>query len=161
MRPLLYATTVLAALAGPALAQGPAVPVTPQGVPPGANPETGARPGNEIGTKSSLPAGNRASNINEENKRSDIAPNLPTPRAGDDASASQYLQDAQTSLNQGRTGEAQEALERAQTRLLEDQQAGKSSGDLIQRISDARQALGSHDQARAEELISGALNTQR
>ena len=42
----------------------PPTPVGPQGVPPGADPATGARPGNDIGTGMSMPMGNTASNIN-------------------------------------------------------------------------------------------------
>ena len=71
---------------GAALAQ-PATPVGPEGVPPGANPATGARPGNDIGTGMSLPMGNTASNINPTDTRSQIAPNLPSPAIGDGASA--------------------------------------------------------------------------
>ena len=53
--------TVLAGLIGvPALAQPP---VGPQSVPPGANPATGARPGNEVGTGSSMPMSTHSSNI--------------------------------------------------------------------------------------------------
>ena len=50
MRSLALSVTVLAGLAAaPAFAQS-AVPLNQQGVPPGANPATGARPGNDIGT---------------------------------------------------------------------------------------------------------------
>jgi hypothetical protein len=114
-----------------------------------------------MGTKHSLPRGNAASNINESDVHSRIAPNLPTPRVGDEASASSYLQNARDALVRGRTGEAQEALERAQTRLMEDRQMnnGQADNDAIQRISDARQALASHDRAHAEELIDSAMNT--
>jgi hypothetical protein len=157
MRSLLLSASILFGLSGAALGQ----PMTDQGVPPGANLETGARPGNPIGTKDSLPRGNTASNINESDVHSRIAPNLPTPRVGDEASAGDYLQNARDALMRGRTGEAQEALERAQTRLMEDRQMnnGQVDNDAIHRISDARQALASHDRARAEELIDSAMNT--
>ena len=50
MRSLALSFTVLAGLAGaPVIAQTYA-PATPQGVPPGTDPATGARPGNEVGT---------------------------------------------------------------------------------------------------------------
>src|SRR5690242_10750622 len=50
MRSLALSMTVLAGLVGtPAIAQTVNT-LTPQGVPAGANPDTGARPGNEIGT---------------------------------------------------------------------------------------------------------------
>jgi hypothetical protein len=80
---------------------------------------------------------------------------------GDEASADDYLQNARDALMRGRTGEAQEALERAQTRLMEDRQMsnGRVDNDAIQRISDARQALASHNRAHAEELIDAAMNT--
>ena len=79
MRSLALSFTVLAGLAGaPVLAQT-SIPVAPQGVPPGANPATGARPGNEVGTGMSMPMGTRASNIDQSNTRSMIAPNLPSP----------------------------------------------------------------------------------
>ena len=59
----MLAFTVLAGLAGaPVLAQT-AVPTNAQGVPPGTNPVTGARPGNDVGTGMSMPMGTRASNI--------------------------------------------------------------------------------------------------
>ncbi len=93
--------------------------MTPQGVPPGANPETGARPGNDIGTGMSLPLGTRASNIDAADTRSQIAPNLPSPQLGPNAGAVDYLRAAQSSLAAGRTGEAQQSLEMAQTRLLD------------------------------------------
>ncbi len=44
-----------------------------QGVPPGANPQTGARPGNEIGTGQSLPRSNNAGNIGPQDTQSSIA----------------------------------------------------------------------------------------
>jgi hypothetical protein len=98
MRSLALSFTVLASLAGaPVLAQT-AVPVTPQGVPPGANPATGARPGNDIGTGMSMPMGTHASNINAGDTRSTIAPNLPSPPIGPNANAADYLRAAQSAL---------------------------------------------------------------
>jgi hypothetical protein len=150
MRSLLYSVALLASVST-ALAQ----PLT--SVPPGTNPETGARPGNEIGTKSSLPRGNTASNINESDVHSRIAPNLPTPRVGDDASPAVYLKDARNALSSGRTGAAQEALERAETSLLN---SGVQPNDQsVQRVSDAREALAGHDRARAGQDIDGLLNS--
>src|ERR1700733_10033962 len=98
MRQITLPCALLFSLAsGAALAQAP-VPVGPQGVPPGANPATGARPGNEIGTGMSLPMGNSASNINPTDTRSMIAPTLPSPAVGDNASAPDYLAAARNSL---------------------------------------------------------------
>ena len=57
MRNLALSATVLAGLiATPVFAQT-VTTLTPQGVPAGANPATGARPGNVIGTGMSLPMG--------------------------------------------------------------------------------------------------------
>ena len=80
---------------------------------------TGARPGNDVGTGMSMPMGTRASNIDASDTRSTIAPNLPSPSLGPDASPVDFLRAAQASLQAGRTGEAQQSLEMAQTRLLE------------------------------------------
>jgi hypothetical protein len=155
MRPLLYAT-ILATLAGPTLAQT-AIPVTPQGVPPGANPETGARPGNEIGTGSSMPYSSRASNIDTNNTRSEIAPNLGTPAAGEDASPQAYLRAAQEALRGGRTGAAQQAMEMAETRLLNAQSDANDA--MINEIRDALRALAAGDREQSMQVLNSALQT--
>jgi len=106
MRSLALSFTVLAGLVGtPVLAQT-AVPTNAQGVPPGTNPVTGARPGNDVGTGMSMPMGTRASNIDANNTRSTIAPNLPSPGIGPNANAGDYLREAQSALQAGRTGDA-------------------------------------------------------
>jgi hypothetical protein len=111
---------ILAGLALPAMAQTqPDYPPAQAPLPMGVNPETGARPGNVIGTGSSLPTSPRASNITPQTSRSPIAPTLPVPPVGPDAGPSQYLQAARQALVAGHTGEAQEALERAETRMLD------------------------------------------
>ena len=46
-------------------------------------------------------------------------PNLPTTLVGPNATPADYLRAAQQSLQAGRTGEAQQALEMAETRLLD------------------------------------------
>ncbi len=53
---------VLGVAASAAVAQ-PAAPPLSQAVPPGVDPETGARPGNDIGTGESLPLSDKAGNI--------------------------------------------------------------------------------------------------
>ena len=166
MRSLAMSFTVLAGLAGaPVLAQT-AVPVTPQGVPPGANPATGARPGNDIGTGMSMPMGTTASNINPTDTRSEIAPNLPSPAIGDNASAPDYLAAAQNALAAGRTGEAQQALEMAQTRLLDRSvplfQTNTPSGNpAVAQISQALQALAAGDRQNCMQLIQAAIPNAR
>lgn len=162
MRSLALSVTVLAGLVGtPVLAQT-SVPVTPQGVPAGANPSTGARPGNDIGTGMSLPMGTRASNIDAADTRSQIAPNLPSPRVGSNASPADYLNAALSSLHAGRTGEAQQSLEMAQTRLLDrsvpmGQTNNPDDNPAVTQISQALKALASGDRAQAAQLIQAAM----
>ncbi len=162
MRSLALSFTVLAALVGtPVLAQT-STPATPQGVPPGTNPETGARPGNDIGTGMSLPLGTRASNIDAADTRSTIAPNLPSPSIGPNASAVDYLRAAQSALRAGRTGEAQQSLEMAQTRLLDrsvplGQTNNPDDNPAVAQISQALKALAAGDRAQADQLIQSAI----
>ena len=70
----------------------------PLGVPPGTNPLTGARPGNEAGTGRSLPMSNKASNITDLDTHSVLAPNLPSPPLGENASSRDYLVAARGAL---------------------------------------------------------------
>jgi len=162
MRSLALTFTMLAGLASaPVLAQT-AVPISPQGVPPGANPTTGARPGNEIGTGMSMPMSTRSSNIDASDTRSTIAPNLPTPPIGPNAGPVDYLRAAQTSLQAGRTGEAQQSLEMAQTRLLDrsvpmGQTNNPSDHPAVMQVSQALKALAAHDRATAMQLIQSAI----
>jgi hypothetical protein len=142
-------TAILTAPLVPALAQTPTS-------------ATGARPGNEIGTGQSLPLSDRASNINSSNVRSTIAPRLPSPDLPDGSGPRDYLMAADTALRAHRTGVAQEALERAESRALDGSvvmsQANQPSRNaLVQTISSARQALASGNQAAALDLIAAAM----
>jgi hypothetical protein len=144
-----------------ALAQT-ATPVGPQGVPPGANPETGARPGNDIGTGMSMPMGTNASNINPANTTSAIAPNLPSPDIGESASVEAYLIAARNALAAGRSGEAQQSLEMAETRLLDRstplfQTNTPSANPVVSQISQALQALAAGDRSQCMTLIEAAI----
>ena len=142
------------------------VPLTPQGVPPGANPATGARPGNEIGTGMSIPMGTTSSNISPSDTNSPIAPNLPSPNVGGNATAPAYLTAARNALAAGRTGEAQQSLEMAQTRLLDrsvpyGQTNTPCANPVVSQISQALQALSAHDNARCMQLIEAAIPNAR
>jgi len=102
-----------------------------------------------------------ASNIAPSDTRSSIAPRLPAPDAGRDAGPRQYLIDARMALREGRTGAAQEALERAETRLLDSIDQG-SAGEaartrLLAAATEARQALGAHDTKGAETILNRVL----
>lgn len=133
-----------------------------QGLPPGVDANTGARPGNEIGTGASLPFSDKAGNIGPGDTRSTIAPNLPSPPIGENAEVQAYLRAARSALIGGRTGEAQQALEMAETRALDRSvplfQTGAPSGNpLVEQIGQARHALGAGDRGRAVQLIDVAL----
>jgi hypothetical protein len=133
-----------------------------QTVPPGINPDTGARPGNEIGTGASLPLSDKASNITPGDTTSTIAPNLPSPAIGDNATPRDYLLAARTALLLGRTGEAQQALEMAETRTLDRsvplfQTGVRITDPLIGEIEQALHALSEGDRGRAVQIIEAAL----
>ena len=163
MRNLALSATVLAGLiATPVFAQT-VTTLTPQGVPAGANPTTGARPGNVIGTGMSLPMGTRASNIDQGDTHSSIAPNLPSPSVGPNATSADYLRAAQSALQSGQTGEAQQSLEMAQTRLLDrsvpQAQTDNPSGNpAVMQISQALKALAAGDRAQTMQLIQSAIS---
>ncbi len=134
----------------------------PLGVPPGTNPRTGARPGNEIGTGSSLPMSDKASNITEADTRSVLAPNLPPPPRGENASPRDYLAAARGALAAGRTGEAQQALEMAETRALDRsvplfQTAGPIEDPLVAEIEDALHTLSVGDRLRSMRIIEASI----
>ena len=146
---------------GVALAQT-GVPLTAQGVPPGANPATGARPGNDIGTGMSIPMGTSASNITAADTNSPIATNLPSPDLPEGAPAQAYLIAARNALAAGKTGEAQQSLEMAETRLLDRstplfQTNTPSANPVVSQISQALQALAAGDQPRCMALIEAAI----
>jgi hypothetical protein len=154
MRQFATAAALLALAAAPALAQP---------VPPGANPETGARPGNVIGTGSSLPYSDKASNIDPADTRSLIAPNLPEPPGvTENSSPRHFLQAARYALQNGQTGAGQQALEQAETRLLDrsvrpSRASEPIQGPMINGINSALQALGHHDVGSSIRIIDDLL----
>ena len=150
-----------ASLAAPAFAQQ-AAPVPPGWVPLGANPATGARPGNEIGTGMSLPTSDQAGNITPQDTASPIAARLPDPPVDDNAAIHEYLLAARNALATGRSGEAQEALERAETRALDRsvplfQTSTPSSDPMVGRITRVLQTLGNGDRLEAMRLLEQAI----
>jgi len=140
------ALAVLLLLATPAFAQMP-------------DTATGARPGNDIGTGMSLPRSDKASNLNEATTRSTIAPNLPAPDAD---TVPALLATARQDLRTNQTGAAQEALERAETRVLDrDIPVGTEripdQSSLVMGIGQARQALAAGDLRGAAGIIDRLL----
>jgi len=119
------------------------------------------------GDQASAPAprnfSTRASNILPSDTQSDIAPVLPTPPAGEHASAAQLLRDAQAALDRGQTGLAQEAMERAEARVLSRSMPASEVGTRVRgpvedKLSQARLALGRNDIAASRALLDEALS---
>jgi hypothetical protein len=147
-----------AALLG--LAVMPALAQTPSSL----DSATGARPGHVPGIGTSLPLSDRASNIEPSDTRSSIAPTLPESSLGANATARDYLTAARSALVAGRTGQAQQSLEMAETRALDRSvepslASEPSHSQFINRIGEARHALGDGDSKRAISIIDLALSS--
>lgn len=106
-----------------------------------------------------------ASNITSSDTQSTIAPPLPVPvNLGDNAPPAQYLQAAQSDLSSHRTGAAQQALEMAETRLL-DRTVPATQGDqpdsdpAISHISNALMDLSQSNISAAQQETSSALSS--
>ncbi|MCA7119024.1 MAG: hypothetical protein LGL72_06385 [Acidibrevibacterium sp.] len=92
---------------------------------------------------------------------SGLASKLPIPAVSDDSALS-YLKAARSALAGGKTGLAQEALERAESRLLTrdvaPSQAGAPSTDpSISEISKALQALASGQTSTALQVVDALI----
>jgi hypothetical protein len=96
------------------------------------------------------------------NTHSVVATDLTSPTLLIDGTPGGFLEAARTALQRGRTAEAQEALERAETRLL-DRPAGLARDDVpdhtrtVLDIDVARRALAMRDRPGAIRAIDGAL----
>lgn len=118
------------------------------------SPATGAGPGE--------PESRRPSNIDSADTRGEVAPALPMPPVHGN-SPEAYLAAADRALSRHQGGEAQEALERAETRLL-DRSVPAGQGNMPERdprltqIHDARMALANHDWNAARQNIQQAMN---
>jgi hypothetical protein len=115
-------------------------------------------------THPSRPEVMHASTTKEPHRCSPATPHSTMSSADENASVDQYLRDAQTALRGRCIGEAQEALERAETRALNsipDTNAGKNS--TVNTIERAREALGHvrylrPDLTRGGQLVDQALS---
>jgi hypothetical protein len=90
-----------------------------------------------------------------------LAP-LPSPDLPPGDPATAYLRAAEGALAAGHDGEAQEALEMAQTRMLDrsvplGQTDRPSHNPAVEQISQALQALAAHDRLTCMQLIQTAL----
>jgi hypothetical protein len=103
----------------------------------------------------------RASNIAPAHARSAVAPALPVPPVALSAPPLSFLEAARRALAGARMGEAQEALERAETRLLDGPAqpvlAVPSMVPALASTRAARQALADHDRAGAAREIDAAI----
>jgi hypothetical protein len=116
------------------------------------------------GALAANPTSNRPSNLAPQDTQSTIAPALPTPNLPEGSRPSDALRAAQGALAAGRTGEAQEALEMAETRMLDrsvalGQTNNPSDNPTVQQISQALQALAANDRATCMRWIQTALGT--
>jgi hypothetical protein len=129
---------------------------------PSMNDSRDVRAGLTNGDRASQPRSGKASNIVPADTRSNVAPTLPSPGLSTDAGPHDYLRAARTSLAAGRTGEAQQALEMAETRTLDrvvpsDQASVPDDNNAVTQIRDALHALGNGDRKHAMDLIDQAL----
>jgi hypothetical protein len=100
----------------------------------------------------------KASNIVPADTGPGVAPMLPPSPAGYDAAPRDYLRAARGSLAAARTGEAQQSLEMAETRLLPravpaDQANMPDPDPAIAQIQSALHALGEGDSGRAGQIV--------
>ncbi len=103
----------------------------------------------------------RASNNAPADARSAVAPALPVPAVALSAPPLSFLEAARRALAGARMGEAQEALERAETRLLDGTaQPVLAAPSMVRALAStraARQALANHDRAGAAREIDAAI----
>ena len=100
------------------------------------------------------PFSKKASNIAAYDTKSNIAPALPTPAVGNDATPRDYVRAARDALAAGRTGEAQQSLEMAETRAL-DRSVTPEAANVpdpnpgVTQIRNALQVLGEGNRGQA------------
>jgi hypothetical protein len=126
-------------------------------------PDPDIRPGHVPGVGDSFPTSNKASNVTPGNTHSVIAPRLPSPAGGPNAGVNAFLTDAQRALSARQTGRAQEALERAETAMLQrsvpaDQASAPDQTPGVMRVQAARDALAKGDIAGAQKAIADAMS---
>lgn len=114
------------------------------------------------GTRGQVPIGSPASNIEPSDTRSVVAPALPVPPVPSGSSTREFLQAAREAVLRGRSGEAQEALERAETRVLDrsviaSMRTAPDSDRIVLDIAVARRALAAHQPPVALRAIDDAL----
>jgi hypothetical protein len=109
------------------------------------------------------PRSMKASNIVPADTGPGVAPMLPPSPAGNDAAPRDYLKAARDALAADRTGEAQQSLEMAETRILPravpaDVANTPNSDPAVAHIQDALHALGSGSTGRALGIVDAMNN---
>ena len=110
------------------------------------------------------PDSTAASNIDPSDTHSVIAPNLPWPSIGQNADPNAYLHVAEQALHNGQTGLAQNALEMAETRLLNSTPSDANQPDnspAIRRITEALNALAHHHVSVAQQATNDVMVAQQ
>lgn len=170
MRRMALSVPVWLMLGATALAQGTGSAAPPSASPPpmpppntapaGAMPGSGEQPAAMGGN---VPVSTKASNLDQQDQADGkVAPALPSPDLGPNASPVDYLRAAQSALAAGKTGEAQQSLEMAQTRLLDRSvpygEVNKPiNSPAIDTISKALQALAAGNTAQSTQLVQAAI----
>ena len=90
------------------------------------------------------------------------SPRLPAPAVDENAPPAAFVKAAQAAIAAGRLGEAQEAIERAESRALDRSVRPSKANDpsrqpLVQQLGQARQLLGSGDRMGAMHMLDQAL----
>jgi hypothetical protein len=146
--------------------QGTATPPKPRHRSMSSNSGMGGGSGHwahQPGTGESGPASSQASNIDSADTHGVIAPHLPQPKVGENAGPDGYLRAADRALAAHKTGAAQQALEMAETRLLDRSTAPGVANEpdqnpRIAAVTAARKALASKDWQGARKSIQEAMN---
>jgi hypothetical protein len=163
MRKVLLASATMfgIAITTPVLTQPTVTPSAASGT-SGAAPGGGTT-GGTVNTQATAPGPPWALRPHQVPQRR-AAPHATTSSADENASADQYLRDAQTALGGRRIREAQEALERAETRVLNSAPGTNASqNSTINAIERAREALGHArylrpDLTRGGQMIDQAMS---
>ena len=100
-------------------------------------------------------AAHPAGSTDRSHRRSPEASHLPAPPGDENASAEQFLRDAQTALRKHHTDEAQEALERAETRFLDGTQGQGGFSDVHQSLGSPGHRTGARGVGSPEILAPG------
>lgn len=87
---------------------------------------------------------------------------LPAPAIDEDSSPLAFLLAAKSAVEAGRWGEAQEALERAESRVLTRSErpsraSAPSTQQIVGTLQRARRAVEARDRAKASDTIGAAL----